>query len=115
MDIQTVKVQGERYLLNGTMSVPKADGNREYELIKQWLAEGNIPEPEFTEEELSKQESDRQIAESKTYLADTAWYVERLNDPSSGKVIPEEVLTKRAEARELINTLEAELVTIGAK
>ena len=113
--IQTVKIQGQGYLLNGTMSVPKADGNREYELIKQWLAEGNIPEPEFTEEELSKQESARQIAESKTYLADTAWYVERLNDPSSGKVIPEEVLTKRAEARELINTLEVELTTIGAK
>lgn len=50
--IETVKIQGQGYLLNGTMSVPKADGNREYELIKQWIAEGNIPEPEFTEEEL---------------------------------------------------------------
>ena len=50
-----------------------------------------------------------QIQESKTYLADTGWYIERLNDPSSGKAIPEEVLAKRAEARELINTLEAEL------
>ena len=29
-----------------------ADGNREYELIKLWIADGNIPEPEFTEEEL---------------------------------------------------------------
>ena len=45
----------------------------------------------------------------KDYLADTGWYVERLNDPSSGKAIPEEVLAKRAEARELINTLEVEL------
>ena len=35
--------------------------------------------------------------------------VERLNDPSSRKAIPEEVLAKRVEARELINTLEAEL------
>ena len=43
------------------------------------------------------------------YLASTGWYVERLNDPSSGKAIPEEVLAKRIEARELINTLEAEL------
>lgn len=51
-EIQTVKIQGQGYLLNGTMSVPKADGNREYELIKQWLTEGNTPEPEFTEEEL---------------------------------------------------------------
>lgn len=27
MEIQTVKIQGQGYLLNGTMSVPKADGN----------------------------------------------------------------------------------------
>ena len=53
MEIQTVKIQGQGYLLNGTMLVPKADGNREYELIKQWLTEGNTPEPEFTEEELN--------------------------------------------------------------
>lgn len=26
-EIQTVKIQGQNYLLNGTMSVPKADGN----------------------------------------------------------------------------------------
>lgn len=55
-------------------------------------------------------------AKALKYLADTAWYIERLNDPSSGKAIPEEVLTKRIEARELINTLEAELKSIdGAK
>lgn len=52
-------------------------------------------------------------AKALKYLADTAWYIERLNDPSSGNAVPEEVLTKRAKARELINTLEAELITIG--
>ena len=87
----------------------------EAEEYKQWLLEGNTPEPEFTEEELQLTSINKQIQEAKTYLATTAWYVERLNDPSSGKVIPEEVLTKRAEARELINTLEAELATVGAE
>ena len=53
--IQTVKIQGQGYLLNGTMSVPKADGNKEYELIKQWLEKGNTPIPEFTDEELNQQ------------------------------------------------------------
>ena len=53
--IQTIKLQGTGYLLNGNMSVPMAEGNKEYELIKQWLAEGNTPEPEFTEEELALQ------------------------------------------------------------
>ena len=114
MEIQTVKISGQGYLLNGTISVPEADGNKEYELIKQWISEGNIPEPEFIEEELQITSINKQIQEAKTYLVSTAWYVERLNDPSSGKVIPEEVLTKRAEAREVINTLEAELVTVGA-
>lgn len=55
MVIQTVKINGQGYLLNNTMYVPKADGNREYELIRQWLSESNTPEPEFTEEELNKQ------------------------------------------------------------
>lgn len=105
MEIQIVKIQGKGYLLNGTMSVPKADGNREYELIKQWLSEGNIPEPEFTDEELAQQELNKKKQEASRYLVDTAWYIERLVDPSSGKAIPEDVLTKRAEAREILNEL----------
>ena len=64
---------------------------------------------EEKQKEIRLQEINTQITEAKTYLASTAWYIERLNDPSSGKAIPEEVLTKRVEARELINTLEAEL------
>lgn len=53
------------YKLIGTKSVkrladgayiPFADGNRDYEEYKQWLVEGNTPEPEFTEEELAKHE-----------------------------------------------------------
>lgn len=49
------------YKLIGTNSVKRlADGacipfaycNRDYEEYKQWLSEGNTPEPEFTEEEL---------------------------------------------------------------
>ena len=54
-EIKSVKVQGNGYLLNGTMSVPMADGNREYELIKLWIAEGNTPEPEYTEAEIVEQ------------------------------------------------------------
>ena len=87
-------------------------GNENPDALR-WIAEGNIPEPEFTKEELQITSINKQIQEAKTYLTSTAWYVERLNDPSSDKAIPEEVLTKRVEARELINTLEAELTTIG--
>ncbi len=71
---------------------------------------GKLIKKDFrTDEEIAKQETQSKINEALQYLASTAWYVERLNDPSSGKEIPEEVLTKRVEARELINELEAEL------
>ena len=69
--IETVKIQGQGYLLNGTMSVPKADGNRDYEDIKLWLSEGNIPEPEFTEEELKQQELQAKVNEAQQYLTST--------------------------------------------
>lgn len=67
--IQTVKAKGQGYLLNGTMIVPKADGNREYELIKKWMAEGNTPEPEFTDEDIAEQELARAKAQAKAERA----------------------------------------------
>lgn len=79
--------------------IPFADGNKDYEEYKQWLSDGNIPEPEFTDEELIAIEIANKKQEALKYLVNTAWYIERLNDPSSGKAIPEEVLAKRAEAR----------------
>lgn len=64
--IKSVKIQGAGYLLNGTMSVPgNAPGNKEYELIKQWIAEGNIPEPEFTDEEIALAKLIKETAELK--------------------------------------------------
>ena len=101
-EIQTVKIQGQGYLLNGSMSVPKADGNREYELIKQWLSEGNTPEPEFTEEELATIELNKKISEAKQYLEATDFKM--TVDYFATMVIEkqEEVIAKRAEAREFI-------------
>ena len=46
------------------------------------------------------------VAEAQKYLVDTAWYIERFNDPSSGKAIPQEILDGRAQARVTINELE---------
>ena len=115
MEIQTVKISGQGYLLNGTMHVPKADGNSDYELIKQWISEGNTSEPEFTEEELQITSINKQIQEAKIYLADTDFYmtVDKYAELDEARKV--ELTTKRAEAREVINTLEAELVTIGAE
>ena len=116
MEIQTVKIQGQGYLLNGTMSVPgNADGNREYELIKQWLLEGNIPEPEFTEEELQITSINKQIQEAKAYLTDTGWIWEKYNrnvlvlkDMTNEEfnLKYSDVISKQEEYRALINELE---------
>lgn len=54
IEITSVKIQGEGYLVNGNSHVPKANGNIDYEAVKSWL-ETNIPEPEFTEAELIEQ------------------------------------------------------------
>lgn len=97
--IDTVKIQGQGYLLNGTMSVPKADGNREYEAIKQWLSEGNTPEPEFTEAELTQQAADKKIAEAKVYLASTDFKMTVDYYATLTVEQQEELSTKRAEAR----------------
>ena len=70
-------------------------------LITQEEVEEHINPPKTEAQILAEK-----VAEAKAYLANTGWYIERLNDPSSGKEVPQEVLDKRAEARVLINELE---------
>jgi hypothetical protein len=97
--IESVKIAGEGYLVNGSMSVPKADGNRHYEEIKVWL-ETNTPEPEFTEAEIAAQELQVAISEAKTLLADTDFYV--IRQMEEGIEIPADVQTARSEAKTLL-------------
>lgn len=59
-----------------------------------------------TQAELDAEANKAKIQEAYAYLSNTAWYIERLNDPSSGKVVPQEVLDGRANARLIINELE---------
>ena len=79
----------------------------------QWLLEGNIPEPEFTEEELQITSINKQIQEAKTYLASTDFYmtVDKYAELDEARKV--ELTTKRAEAREVINTIEAKLTPEG--
>lgn len=50
--ITSVKKQGTGYFVNGEMGVPSVDGNAHYEDIKIWLSLGNVPEDEFTSDEI---------------------------------------------------------------
>ena len=53
--------------------VPFADGNIDYEQYKQWLEEGNTPEPEFTDEEIKTNELNQKVQEANQYLRETDW------------------------------------------
>lgn len=44
MDIQTVLEKEDVYLVNGAIAVPKVPGNRDYQAILEWIAQGNISE-----------------------------------------------------------------------
>lgn len=80
----------------------KSEGSDLYSYYQTFTMETN-------EEKLEKLFNLFTIKIHKDYLEDTKWYIDRLNDPSSGKAVPEEVLTKRAFAREEINRCEEAL------
>ena len=104
--IISVKVQGSGWLLNNVMHVPgNAPGNIEYELIKQWLEEGNTPELEFTEEELAQKAIQDKINEAKKYLAKTDHKFYNGYKPKEGEDLVE-IERLRDEAREFIRANE---------
>lgn len=80
-EILKVKIQGEYYFVNDEMTVPKADGNRHYELVKQWLAEGNIPESEFTPEQLDAQRISQIKAKASELIISKYSIIWQLNHP----------------------------------
>lgn len=53
--INTVKIQGNSFLVNDVMSVPNDPRNTDYQAVQEWIVEGNTPEPEFTSEEIEAQ------------------------------------------------------------
>jgi hypothetical protein len=73
-----------------TYTVGKNEVVKSYEIV------------EIPSDEIAKQELDAKKQEARQYLIDTDWYITRLIETT--KAVPEEVLTKRAEARELLNS-----------
>lgn len=47
-EIISVKITENGYLLNGVTYVPNTGGNRHYQMIQDWISEGNIPEEQDT-------------------------------------------------------------------
>ena len=119
---KTIGTNSVKRLADGAY-IPFADGNTDYEEYKQWLSEGNTPEPEFTEEELRTKEINKQVQEAKIYLADTGWIWEKYNrnvlvlkdmTTEEFNLKYSVVISKQEEYRALINELEVQLeVTNG--
>lgn len=105
MNIQTIKELENSYLVNNSITVPKSEGNRDYQLVKQWIAEGNTPDPEFTDAEFLENAKNNKINICREYLRDSDWYSQRHAD--TGQPYPEEVRQKRADARSIQDSIKA--------
>ena len=93
---------------NGTMESYSIDA----EEYKDWLAEGNTPEPAFTDAEILEQEKQERIEEAKNYLVSTDWIVTKMAETAAVGGDVASLLTKYADElsvrvakRELINQL----------
>lgn len=72
MEIQTVKLQENGYLINSTITVLNGYSGWIKESLDEWLA-NNTPEPEFTEAELTAKEINEKISYARQYLVETDW------------------------------------------
>ena len=100
MEIQTVKIENDGFRVNGNMCVPVSLDNADYVLVAEWIAEGNTPEPEFTDAEIAANAQAELNVTSRAYLASTDWYVTR--HAETGVTIPSDVTTAREAARSAI-------------
>jgi len=96
-------------LTNGNMVLDLSYGDGksrfvpiEHEEYKQWLSEGNTPEPEFTEAELAQQELIKKVQGAKEYLASTDFKMTVDYYATLTKKEQTELTKKRAEARSLL-------------
>lgn len=61
--INTVKLTDNGYLINGSLSVPNAEGNRHYQAVQEWIAQGNTPEPaDIIPEPTAQEQFDARLA-----------------------------------------------------
>ena len=65
MKIEKVKEFTDTYLINNSITVSKLIGATGYNDVQDWIANGGIIEPEFTDSELLQNAKDKKIAEIK--------------------------------------------------
>lgn len=67
MQIEKVRQIKSGFIVNDSMSVPNNPANSDYQTIQQWIVDGGIVEPEFTDAELLQNAKDKKIGEINTY------------------------------------------------
>ena len=97
-----------------TKMVTKADGTVTYvseEFLDSVVESGDtvkdmpvLKRQEPTAEEIANNQINIQNYQARKYLADTDWYVTRKAE--TGKAIPDDILTKRQEAREKVKVID---------
>lgn len=113
MEINTVRekrIDGELigYFVNECAYFQKDDCPQ----VNQWIAQGNTPEPEFTEDELAKEELQNKLQEANAYLAQTDWVnTYNIRHDLGLELIPEEsskweVINKREECIVFLKAIE---------
>jgi hypothetical protein len=100
MEIQTVKIEGDCFRVNGNMCVPPSLDNADYVKVVAWIAEGNTPAPQFTDAEIAANTQAELNATSQAYLDSTDWYITR--HAETAVAVPDEITTARASARAAI-------------
>jgi len=100
MEISTVKKQAVGYLVNGEIFVPVSAGNRNYEEVLEWIADGNVPEEDAL--------TDMRSAEILNRLAEI--------DTQRIRPLAELMLNPESQfARDKLATLEAEAAELRAE
>ena len=97
-----------------TKMVTKADGQVTYvseQFLDSVVQEGDTVEDmpvlqrqEPTAEEIANNQVSSQNYDARKYLAETDWYVTRKTE--TGKAIPDDILTKRQEARDKVKVID---------
>lgn len=65
----TYKLMGDGGVLRSDgASIPNDDANRDWKEYQEWLAQGNTPDPEFTESELTAKATAEEISNLKADL-----------------------------------------------
>jgi hypothetical protein len=93
--INTIKNQGNGWLVNGNMSVPNDPRNTDCQEVLAYIADGGIVEDEFTPEELTAQAAAERIQALQSTDADMARVAEDLYEfIVNGTPIPQSVHDK---------------------